>query len=334
MVAPRRFGFILASRKPQAGRQDKGDGMRAFAAVAALAALATVWRADAEAAEARIGGFAFECVTPEGKRLKPKFGDIDGVFYTDLPYQREQCLATVARKIALCRENVDFASNTENRDHAGCLPVFRQQAEACAGHFAFERGKCGAGGPGRDGAAQDGDAARQDDYRVAPLDKVMELAKRANVRAGPGTEYDAVATLDAGVGVRVTGEVEGGGWLRVDVLEDDGPAFIYAPLLKERGADAPLEPFGPNWIVAENQPCQLRNPYPEPGETVTWTGPCVDGRASGEGRWVWRHSEGVYTYEGGMRDGAAHGRGTFTGADGHSITCQWRNYEPVDGTCK
>ena len=120
-------------------------------------------------------------------------------------------------------------------------------------------------------------------------------------------------------------------------------------------ADAPAGTFGPNWIVAENQPCQLRNPYPEPGETVTWSGPCVDGKASGEGRYVWRHSYGVDTYEGSMRDGWPHGTGTYTGddfrfegefrngkmhgkgtffwANGDTLTCEWRDSESVDGTC-
>ena len=42
-----------------------------------------------EAAEARTVSFGFACTTPEGKALWPKFGDIDGVFYTDLPAQRE-----------------------------------------------------------------------------------------------------------------------------------------------------------------------------------------------------------------------------------------------------
>ena len=30
------------------------------------------------------------CETPEGLKLKPMFGDIDGVFYTDLPAQRQR----------------------------------------------------------------------------------------------------------------------------------------------------------------------------------------------------------------------------------------------------
>ena len=41
----------------------------------------TGW-SGAEAAEARITDFAFMCETPEGRKLKPKFGDVDGVFYT------------------------------------------------------------------------------------------------------------------------------------------------------------------------------------------------------------------------------------------------------------
>ena len=47
------------------------------------------------------------------------------------------------------------------------------------------------------------------------------------------------------------------------------------------------------WIIASNQPCQLYNPIPEPGEAVTWSGGCVDGKASGHGRWVWRSSQMV-----------------------------------------
>ena len=90
----------------------------------------------------------------------------------------------------------------------------------------------------------------------------------------------------------------------------------------------PLERFGPNWIIAENQPCQLYNPEPEPAETVTWSGGCVDGKASGEGRWVWRSSEGNSVYDGGVREGKAHGYGTFTTADGDRYEGKWRNDEP------
>ena len=212
---------------------------RAAAAAAALAAATMVWHTVADAAEARIGSFEFSCTTPEGQTLKPKLGDIGGVFYTDLPYQREQCLETIKRKIALCRENVDFESNTKNEKHAGCLPIFEQQARTCIGHFTFERGKCDAGGPGAD--------------------------------------------------------------------------------------EAPLEPFGPNWLVTENQPCQVWNPSPEPGETMTWTGACVDGKASGRGRSVWRGSYDESTYEGGRQAGKTHGHGTVTWASGSRYEGGWRD---------
>ena len=85
------------------------------------------------------------------------------------------------------------------------------------------------------------------------------------------------------------------------------------------------QPFGPNWIIAANQPCQLYNPYPEPGETVTWSGGCSNGKASGEGREVWRGSYGEEVYVGSMRDGRPHGRGTYTHANGDRYEGQWRN---------
>ena len=50
-----------------------------------LVAMATVLApllvpSNAVAADARIRSFEFSCVTPDGQTLKPKFGDIDGVF--------------------------------------------------------------------------------------------------------------------------------------------------------------------------------------------------------------------------------------------------------------
>ena len=99
----------------------------------------------AQAAEVRIGEFRFVCQALDGKRLKPKFGDIAGVIFIDLPAQRESCRDAVDRKIAWCRENTVFASNTLNREHAGCLPVFEKQARDCVAFFQRERVKCDAG---------------------------------------------------------------------------------------------------------------------------------------------------------------------------------------------
>ena len=93
-----------------------------------------------------------------------------------------------------------------------------------------------------------------------------------------------------------------------------------------------------------------------PTKKVTWSGACVEGKASGQGRMVWRssygrdvyegtkqagkmHGRGTFTwaggnrYEGEWRDSEKHGRGTYTWADGESWTCQWRNNKHVEGTC-
>ena len=97
--------------------------LRSFLLSGLLLAMAPALFSPAPAAEARIEDFRFECRTPDGKRLKPKFGDVDGVFFTDLPGQRDACHATVDRKIATCHENTSFTSNTRNREYAGCLPT-------------------------------------------------------------------------------------------------------------------------------------------------------------------------------------------------------------------
>ena len=67
--------------------------------------------------------------------------------------------------------------------------------------------------------------------------------------------------------------------------------------------------FEPNWIFADNQPCQVHNPFPVPGETITWSGGCVNGKASGTGRLVWRNKYGTGSQEGEYREGKRHGRG-------------------------
>ena len=51
-----------------------------------------------------------------------------------------------------------------------------------------------------------------------------------------------------------------------------------------KAGDVEIEPFGFGWIVVENQPCQVWYADPEQKvETATWTGTCIDGKASGEG---------------------------------------------------
>ena len=82
---------------------------------------------------------------------------------------------------------------------------------------------------------------------------------------------------------------------------------------------------GPIWLTAQNQPCKVWNPYPKAGETLTWSGACVEGKASGRGRQVWRSSNEESVYEGELRNGKHHGRGTITYANGHTYEGEWRN---------
>ena len=84
-------------------------------------------------------------------------------------------------------------------------------------------------------------------------------------------------------------------------------------------------------------------------EPLTWTGACTDGKASGEGRLVFRSGEGVYDgamqdgkmhgsgvldwangfrYEGELRDGKQHGHGTLTQTTGARYVGAWRNGRP------
>src|SRR4051812_2997946 len=43
----------------------------------------------------------------------------------------------------------------------------------------------------------------------------------------------------------------------------------------------------PGWITATNKPCKIWNPAPQPNESVTWSGSCKDGFASGKGVLHW-----------------------------------------------
>ncbi len=118
--------------------------------------------------------------------------------------------------------------------------------------------------------------------------------------------------------------------------------------------DAPSEPFGAEWSITENQPCHVWNyGMDEELAPFIWSGGCVDGKASGEGRltvakgkYVYEgsmqagklHGRGILTYpsdsyEGEWHDGMRHGSGTMSSAEGDVMTCEWHEDEPVDGSC-
>ena len=150
------------------------------------------------------------------------------------------------------------------------------------------------------------------------------------------------------------------GWVRIALLDEGGEGFICAPLLREPEV-AVLKPFGPNWSITENPPCQVWNHSNRDYEPFAWSGRCVDGKASGEDQLTYRGGARVYLggmragkmdgsgvlawadgfrCKGELRDGRQHGRGTFVRANGDRYEGEWREsrshgqgtYTTADGT--
>ena len=200
--------------------------MRILASVAAAAVAATVAWSSAEAVDVQIHGFEFGCVTPDGETRKPKFGDVDGIYFTNLPAEQKPCLETIDRMIYSCTANTTFISHDLNDRFPGCLRIFERQANRCVRHFQLEQHKCYAGDtlPPAQTTAEPGEP------EVEPADLTMWAAKRSNMRSGPGTDHAKVGLLEIGDEVQVTGEI--GDWLRIEA-PGGGDAFVWAPLLTE-----------------------------------------------------------------------------------------------------
>lgn len=107
--------------------------------------------------------------------------------------------------------------------------------------------------------------------------------------------------------------------------------------------------YAGEWIADPVSSCQVWNAYPSPGETISWSGACSNGKATGKGTLQWYlngkpngryegeyrdgklNGRGVYTwphgtrYEGEFRDGKRNGRGVYTWPDGSGYTGGWYN---------
>jgi hypothetical protein len=78
------------------------------------------------------------------------------------------------------------------------------------------------------------------------------------------------------------------------------PTFAQAPSLD-------------GWIADAKTGCRIRNPAPQPRESVTWSGACPNGIAEGTGVLQWFDDDRpTDRYEGEMRDGWENGRGIAT----------------------
>lgn len=63
--------------------------------------------------------------------------------------------------------------------------------------------------------------------------------------------------------------------------------------------------------------CKIHNPYPQPNESITWTGSCVNSFASGEGTLTWyKNGKSSSHYEGSMKRGSPAGKGRYFHSDG------------------
>ena len=78
------------------------------------------------------------------------------------------------------------------------------------------------------------------------------------------------------------------------------------------------------WTEAKGSGCKVWNEVPKPPETVSWTGGCNGGKATGQGRVVWKNPDGESHYEGEYLQGRLHGRGTYAWSSGSRYQGVWR----------
>jgi hypothetical protein len=100
-------------------------------------------------------------------------------------------------------------------------------------------------------------------------------------------------------------------------------AFLF---LGSQGLAATNDREPANWITATNQPCKIWNPEPQPNESVTWSGECKDGYASGEGvlRWTENGKPDV-EFTGRYANGKRNGHGVMMTPDGKRMEGDWLN---------
>ena len=85
----------------------------------------------------------------------------------------------------------------------------------------------------------------------------------------------------------------------------------------------------PGWITATNQPCKIWNPAPQADESVTWSGDCKDGLASGKGILQWtENGKPDAKFDGEYVKGKRNGTGVLTTPDGHRMQGMWVDDEP------
>ena len=79
-----------------------------------------------------------------------------------------------------------------------------------------------------------------------------------------------------------------------------------------------------HWIT-DSHGCKVWDSLPSANESVSWSGPCVDGYAEGKGTLSWFISGQPYgTYEGELKGGHYDGEGTQIWRTGARYTGKWK----------
>ncbi|MCD9015504.1 MORN repeat-containing protein [Parachryseolinea silvisoli] len=79
------------------------------------------------------------------------------------------------------------------------------------------------------------------------------------------------------------------------------------------------------WIQT-NDGCKVYNPSPAKNESITWTGACVNGYATGEGTLIWyKNGKRGQEYVGALKRGITHGYGKYTYEGGSSYEGHYVN---------
>ena len=92
------------------------------------------------------------------------------------------------------------------------------------------------------------------------------------------------------------------------------------------------KPAPPDWITTTNKPCKVWNPEPQPNESVTWSGDCKEGYASGKGVLLWtENGKPDAIYQGEYANGKRNGQGVLITANGDRIEGKWVNDKLLAG---
>ena len=116
-------------------------------------------------------------------------------------------------------------------------------------------------------------------------------------------------------------------------------AHVWAAIIAMAAPNQAHAQQQPGWIADKNG-CRVWNSTPDPGDTVSWSGPCKDGLANGYGVLVWLLDGQLdETYVGVLTGGHYTGYGTqiwrtgatFSGSYLNDRASGWGTYRDPDG---